>query len=135
MSRISCGGSCVGDWLWRLMCWGLAVEAHVLGIGCGGSCVGDWLWRLMCWGLAVEVHVLGIGCGGSCVGDWLWRLMCWGLAVEVSVVIIMNITYLFRYSLHNKIMYTKNECRISILQYHSTFPTQYNCNAVDVPVL
>ena len=51
------------------MCWGLAVEAHVLRIGCGGSCVGDWLWRLMCWGLAVEAHVLGIGCGGSCVED------------------------------------------------------------------
>ena len=50
------------------------MEVHVLGIGCGGSCVGDWLWRLMCWGLTVEVHVLGIGC--SCVRDWLWRLMC-----------------------------------------------------------
>ena len=61
------------------MCWGLAVEAHVLRIGCGGSCVGDWLWRLMCWGLAVEAHVLRIDCGGSCVGDWLWRLMCWGI--------------------------------------------------------
>ena len=38
------------------------MESHVLGIGCGGSCVEDWLWRLMCWGLAVEAHdVLGIG--------------------------------------------------------------------------
>ena len=55
---------------------GSAVEAHVLGIGCGGSCVEDWLWRLMCWGLAVEAHVLRIGCGGSCVEDWLSRLMC-----------------------------------------------------------
>ena len=40
MLRIGCGGSCVEDWLWRLMCWGLAVEAHVLRI--------NWLWRLMC---------------------------------------------------------------------------------------
>ena len=36
MLRIGCGGSCVEDWLWRFMCWGLAVEAHVLRIGCGG---------------------------------------------------------------------------------------------------
>ena len=40
MLRIGCGGSC--------MCWGLAVEAHVLRIGCGGSCVEDLLWRFMC---------------------------------------------------------------------------------------
>ena len=26
----------------------IAVEVHVLGIGCGGSCIEDWLWRLMC---------------------------------------------------------------------------------------
>ena len=45
------------------MCWGLAVEAHVLKINCGSSC-------------AVEVHVLRIGCEGSCIEDWLWRLMC-----------------------------------------------------------
>ena len=54
MLEIGCGGSCVEDWLWRLMCWGLA----------------------MCWKLAVEAHVLRVDCGGSCVEDWLWRLMC-----------------------------------------------------------
>ena len=35
------------------------MEAHVLRICCGGSCVRDWL-MLMCWGLAVEAHVLRI---------------------------------------------------------------------------